>query len=83
MGAVEHPVTGGIRSIENWTDILPRDNSSIQEDDLGEESDFDKCLSSTEYGYPHCYATRIVEALPQSGNLSAGAQFAADQRLSE
>lgn len=85
VGVAEHPVTGGVWSVENSADNLERDGVSIRENNPGEELNFHGYLDGTEYdrqggnyGYPQCYATWDIEALPRSGNLSIGAQFAAD-----
>lgn len=85
VGVAEHPVTGGIWSVENSADNLRRDGASIREDNPGEELNFHGYLNGTEYerqggnyGYPQCYAVWASEALPQNANLPVGAQFAAD-----
>jgi glucose/arabinose dehydrogenase len=85
VGVAEHPVTGGIWSVENSADNLERESASIRENNPGEELNFHGYLNGTEYdrqganfGYPQCYAAWNVQALPQNSNLSVGAQFAAD-----
>jgi glucose/arabinose dehydrogenase len=85
VGVAEHPVTGGIWSVENSADNLKRENADIHEDNPAEELNFHGYLNGTEYerqgdnfGYPQCYAVWDVQALPKNDNLSAGAQFAAD-----
>ena len=85
VGVAEHPITGGIWSVENSADNLERDGNSIRENNPGEELNFHGYLNGTEYsrqgdnyGYPQCYAAWDVETLPQNGNLSVGAQFTTD-----
>lgn len=85
VGVSEHPITGGIWSVENSADSLQRDSASIREDNPGEELNFHGYLNGTEYrqqggnfGYPQCYAAWDFKALPRNGNLLVGAQFAAD-----
>ncbi len=85
VGVAEHPITGGIWSVENSADNLQRDGVSIREDNPGEELNFHGYLNGTEYdrqggnyGYPQCYAVWGYDALPQNANLPVGAQFAAD-----
>lgn len=85
VGIAEHPVTGGIWSVENSADNLERDHADIHQDNPGEELNFHGYLNGTKYerqgdnyGYPQCYAAWMVQALPQNSNLSVGAQFAAD-----
>lgn len=85
VGVAEHPITGGIWSVENSADNLQRDGASIREDNPGEELNFHGYLNGTEYdrqggnyGYPQCYALWRNETLPQNADLPVGAQFAAD-----
>jgi glucose/arabinose dehydrogenase len=85
VGIAEHPVTGGIWSVENSADNVQRNKVSIREDNPGEELNFHGYLNGTEYdqqganfGYPQCYAAWNLKALPQNSNLSVGAQFAID-----
>lgn len=85
VGLAEHPITGGIWSVENSADNLEREDASIREGNPGEELNFHGYLNGTpydqqgdNYGYPQCYAAWDVAALPQNDNMSVGAQFAAD-----
>jgi glucose/arabinose dehydrogenase len=85
VGVAEHPITGGIWSVENSADNVERNSENIREDNPGEELNFHGYLNGTEYnrqggnyGFPQCYATWNVEALPENGNLAVGEQFAAD-----
>jgi glucose/arabinose dehydrogenase len=85
VGVAEHPVTGGIWSVENSADNLRRDGVSIREDNPGEELNFHGYLNGTKdnrqggnFGYPQCYAVWNSKALPQNANLPVGAQFAPD-----
>lgn len=83
VGIAEHPVTGGIWSVENSADDLRREGESIREENPGEELNFHGYLNGSQYdrqgdnyGYPQCYATWDVEALPENADLSVGSQFA-------
>jgi glucose/arabinose dehydrogenase len=85
VGVAEHPVTGGIWSVENSADNIQRDSVSVREDNPGEELNFHGYLNGTKYeaqgqnyGYPPCYAAWNVSELPRNGNLKVGSQFAAD-----
>ena len=85
VGVAEHPITGGIWSVENSADDLRRNGVSIRQDNPGEELNFHGYLNGTKddrqggnFGYPQCYAVWNSKALPQNANLPVGAQFAPD-----
>lgn len=85
VGVAEHPVTGGIWSVENSADNLLREGVDIHEENPGEELNFHGSLDDTNndlqgrnFGYPDCFAAWNVDALPGNKNLSVGAQFAPD-----
>lgn len=85
VGVAEHPITGGIFSVENSADQVERDGADIHEDNPGEEMNFHGFLNgSTEdqggnYGYPSCFALwGTGDAFPSRGNLTVGSQFALD-----
>ena len=85
VGVAEHPVTGGIYSVENSADQITRDGQDIHQDNPGEEMNFHGYLNGTEYppqgqnyGYPWCFAAWDVTDIPQHANLSVGKQFAID-----
>ncbi len=82
VGLSEHPVTGGIYSVENSVDEITRDGVDVHQDNPGEELNFHGSLNGTEdgaqggnYGYPYCYAAWGVEQIPSNSNLSVGSQF--------
>ncbi|KAL6717972.1 hypothetical protein ACLMJK_004057 [Lecanora helva] len=83
VGVVEHPMTGGIYSVENSVDQATREGKDIHEDNPGEEMNFHGYLNGTEYppqgsnyGYPFCFAAWAPGDLPMNSNLSVGSQFA-------
>lgn len=82
VGVAEHPITGGIYSVENSVDEAEREGQDIHEDNPGEEMNFHGYLNGTEYppqgsnyGYPYCYAAWVPGDLPMNGNLTVGSQF--------
>ncbi|KAK3945536.1 putative glucose sorbosone dehydrogenase [Diplogelasinospora grovesii] len=81
VGVAEHPVTGGIFSVENSADNIERMGTDIHEDDPGEEMNFHGYLNYSagyrggNYGYPNCFALWDTE-IPQVGNMKVGSQFA-------
>ncbi|KAL9069475.1 MAG: hypothetical protein Q9161_005526 [Pseudevernia consocians] len=83
VGVAEHPVTGGIFSVENSVDEATRDGQDVHEDNPGEEMNFHGYLNGTEYsaqgsnyGYPYCFAAWAPSDLPDNSNLTVGSQFA-------
>lgn len=85
VGIAEHPVTGGIWSVENSADNLRTDGASIRQDNPGEELNFHGYLNGTEsdrqggnFDHPQCCAVWNPKAVPQNANLPVGAQFAPD-----
>ncbi|KAK0708319.1 soluble quino protein glucose/sorbosone dehydrogenase [Lasiosphaeris hirsuta] len=82
VGVAEHPVTGGIYSVENSADQLRRHGTDIHEENPGEELNFHGALNATpasppNYGYPHCFALWDT-SIPSPGSLRVGSQFALD-----
>lgn len=81
VGVAEHPVTGGIWSVENSVDQLMRNNRDIHQNNPGEELNFHGYLNgSTEsqggnYGYPDCFALWSTSSFPELGQLRTGDQF--------
>jgi glucose/arabinose dehydrogenase len=49
VGVAEHPVTGGIFSVENSVDEMVRDGKDIHENNPGEEMNFHGYLNGTKY----------------------------------
>lgn len=84
VGVAEHPVTGGIFSVENSVDEIDRSGTDIHQDNPGEELNFHGFLNgSTEnqggnYGYPDCFAVWGTAGFPDLGNMTTGSQFALD-----
>ena len=85
VGVAEHPITGGIYSVENSADQITRNGQDIHEDNPGEEMNFHGYLNGTtyspqgqNYGYPYCFAAWNVSQIPNNGNLSTGSQFSID-----
>ena len=83
VGVVEHPMTGGIYSVENSVDQATRDGQDVHEDNPGEEMNFHGYLNGTKYnpqgsnyGYPYCFAAWVPGNLPMNSNLTVGSQFA-------
>jgi len=84
VGVAEHPVTGGIYSVENSIDGATRNGVDIHKDNPGEELNFHGFLNgSTEdqggnYGYPSCYAL-WDKSIPDAQGLDVGSQFSMAQ----
>ena len=83
VGVAEHPITGGIYSVENSVDQLVREGKDIHEDNPGEEMNFHGYLNGTKYdrqgsnyGYPSCFAAWVPSDIPDNAKLTVGSQFA-------
>ena len=83
VGVAEHPITGGIYSVENSVDQIMRQGKDVHQDNPGEEMNFHGYLNGTEYapqgsnyGYPYCYAAWVPVDLPQNSHLTIGSNFA-------
>lgn len=83
VGVGEHPITGGLYSVENSADQITRDGVDVHQNNPGEEMNFHGYLNGTEYtpqggnyGYPWCFAAWAVDELPDHSDLSVGSQFA-------
>ena len=83
VGVVEHPITGGVFSVENSVDQATRDGQDVHEDNPGEEVNFHGYLNGTayapqgsNYGYPYCFAAWVPSSLPMNNDLTIGSQFA-------
>ena len=82
VGVAEHPLTGGIYSVEMGMDYLTRDGKDISENNpgdelnyhgiIGKENDLDQGLN---HGYPYCQAVWDAEVIPNRGDLVTGNQF--------
>jgi glucose/arabinose dehydrogenase len=88
VGVAEHPVTGGIWSVENSADDIERQGTDIHLENPAEELNFLGYLNgSTEdqggnYGYPNCYAIWNTTDFPSVGSLQVGDQFALNPNAS-
>lgn len=83
VGLAEHPLTGGVYSVENSVDQMTRDGKDVHQDNPGEEMNFHGYLNGTQdnaqgsnYGYPNCFAAWMPDDLPQNAKLVVGSQFA-------
>ncbi len=84
VGVGEHPVTGGIYSLDNGIDSMTRDGTDIHESNPGEELNFHGFLNAStddqggNYGYPSCYALWNT-SIPDNQGLHVGSQFSMNQ----
>jgi glucose/arabinose dehydrogenase len=83
VGVAEHPITGGIYSVENSVDQATREGQDVHQDNPGEEMNFHGYLNGTtyppqgsNYGYPYCFAAWVPSDLPMNTKLAVGSQFA-------
>jgi glucose/arabinose dehydrogenase len=90
VGVAEHPVTGGIYSVENSVDDVQRNGVDFHNDNPGEEMNYHTVLESyfngtndpvhgANFGYPTCYAAWNVSEIPGGTGLSVGEQFSIGQ----
>ncbi|KAF1835514.1 soluble quino protein glucose dehydrogenase [Decorospora gaudefroyi] len=82
VGIAEHPISGGIYSVENSVDNIERSGETINQNNPGEELNFHGYLNGTtsdvqggNYGYPSCYAAWNVSEIPNFDGMT-GEQFA-------
>ncbi|KAK3384363.1 hypothetical protein B0T24DRAFT_517524 [Lasiosphaeria ovina] len=88
VGVAEHPVTGGVYSVENSADQLSRSQTDIHQDNPGEELNFHGYLNGTtedgqgtNYGYPTCFALWKTDGFPDlASGMRVGSQFALDPK---
>ncbi|KAB5566468.1 hypothetical protein GE09DRAFT_1106924 [Coniochaeta sp. 2T2.1] len=87
VGVAEHPITGGVYSVENSADQLKRGGTDVHQDNPGEEMNFHGYLNDTpslsstsgpNFGYPHCFALWDTENFPDKGDMKIGSQFVLD-----
>ena len=88
VGVAEHPITGGLYSLENSADNIVRDNKDTHQDNPGEEMNVHGTLTDNRYagqggsyGYPDCLAAYSVAALPNNARFRVGTQFANSSSL--
>ncbi len=82
VGIVEHPINGGIYSVDMGMDYATRKGKDISQNNPGDElnyhgiigkaNDLDQGLN---HGYPYCHAAWDVDAIPNKGDLVVGDQF--------
>jgi glucose/arabinose dehydrogenase len=84
VGVAEHPLTGGIWSVENSGDEISRLGRDVHEDNPGEELNFHGFLNDSSltlganHGYPSCFALWNTTDFPSLGDLTVGSQFSLD-----
>lgn len=82
VGIAEHPITGGIYSVENSADQVNRSDVDIHENNPAEKLNFLGYLNGTystnqgrNFGYPKCFAAWNASAIPDFKGTT-GDQFA-------
>ena len=88
VGVGEHPVTGGIYSVENSGDEIHRDGVDVHTDNPGEEMNFHGTFLNNQfkgqggnYGYPNCFTAWDATALPNNQNIRTGTPFSNSSNL--
>jgi glucose/arabinose dehydrogenase len=90
VGVAEHPITGGIYSVENSADDITRNGVDFHNDNPGEEMNYHSPLESyfngsndpvhgANFGYPNCFAVWNASEIPDGAGLSVGDQFSIGQ----
>ena len=82
VGVAEHPLTGGIYSVDMGMDYATRDGKDISENNPGDELNYHGIIGKANdlnqglnHGYPYCHAAWDVHAIPNRGDLVVGNQF--------
>lgn len=82
VGVAEHPLTGGIYSVEMGMDYATRDGKDISQNNPGDELNYHGIIGKVNdlnqglnHGYPYCHAAWDVHAIPNRGDLVVGNQF--------
>lgn len=86
VGLGEHPVTGGVFSMDNGADDISRNGVDIHQTNPGDELNFHGFLNETtsvsstqeqgsNYGYPDCYAAWNTSIPDAPAGLEVGEQF--------
>jgi glucose/arabinose dehydrogenase len=85
VGIDEHPLTGGVYSVENSADQILRNDVDIHSDNPAEELNFLGYLNGTassnqgrNFGYPNCFTAWNSSVIPIF-NGTVGGQFAIGQ----
>lgn len=83
VGVAEHPVTGGIWSVENSADNLNRLGTDIHQHNPAEELNYLGTLINNKspnqgktFGYPTCFTAWQANEVPSYPGLQTGQQFA-------
>lgn len=81
VGIGEHPKTGGIFSVDNGADDVTRDGVDVHQSNPGDELNYHGIVNDTSstsnYGYPYCYATWNTSIPEAPAHLKVGEQFSA------
>lgn len=79
VGVAEHPITGGIYSVENNVDEITRNGVDFHLNNPGEELNFHGYLNGTKhpnqgtnFGYPNCFPAWKPAEVPGSSGLMVG-----------
>lgn len=82
VGVAEHPLTGGIYSVDMGMDYATRDGKDISENNPGDELNYHGIIGKANdlnqglnHGYPYCHAAWDVHVIPRRGDLVVGNQF--------
>lgn len=82
VGIAEHPVYGGLYSVENSVDQMTRDGVDVHENNPGEELNYLGTLVNNSspnqggnFGYPECFSAWNVSEIPSNAGLQVGEQF--------
>lgn len=82
VGIAEHPLTGGIFSVDMGMDMATRDGKDISQNNPGDEMNYHGIIGKANdlnqglnHGYPYCQAAWDVDAIPNKGDLVVGNQF--------
>ena len=82
VGMAEHPLTGGLFSVENSCDNFARNGQDVHNDNPGEELNYHGPVGANNYvargrnfGYPDCFAAWNPSTIPLNSYLRVGTQF--------
>ena len=82
VGVAEHPLTGGIYSVEMGMDYATRDGKNISQNNPGDELNYHGIIGKANdlnqglnHGYPYCHAAWDLASIPNRGELVVGNQF--------
>ena len=82
VGVAEHPLTGGIYSVEMGMDYATRDGKDISQNNPGDEMNYHGIIGKANdldqglnHGYPYCHAAWDLASIPNRGDLVVGNQF--------